>query len=177
MQAPARLATGFSTAGSSEVEFDRSKRTVGASGAEQRSPRPAASKSSRDPVAQLHDPIAQLLLRLERSVDLLALAVPPLHGEDELRRLQPRHRQIPARPRPVERLQSQPQPSPWAGQDGHLVGQECALPRGRLLVPLVEQALSLISNPEQQKPDDPGGYRTRPVTPPKACPPHAQHQL
>src|SRR5260370_3378338 len=160
MQAPARLATGFSTAGSSEVELDRSKPTVGASGAEKRPPRRAASKSSRDPVAQLHDPIAQLLLRLERSVDLLALAVPPLHGEVELRRLQPRHRQIPARPRPVERLQSLPQPAPWAGQDGHLVGQDRALPGGRLLVHLVEQALSLISNPEQQKRDDTGGERT-----------------
>src|SRR5260370_15049322 len=92
MQATARLATGFSTAGSNEVEFDRSKRTVGASGAEQRTPRPAASKSSRDPMAQLHDPIAQLLLRLDRSVDLLQLDEPPLHSEFELRQMLPTHR-------------------------------------------------------------------------------------
>src|SRR5260370_34826884 len=65
---------------------------------------PFNRRSSPDPVAQLHDPIAQLLLRLEWCVDLVALAVPSCHGEVELRVLQPTHLEIPARPRPDQRM-------------------------------------------------------------------------
>src|SRR5439155_9152012 len=105
---------------------------------------PVKNGLGRHPVPQLHDPLAQLLLRLERRVDLLALAMPAFHRKVKLRGLQSRDLQITAQSRATEHLQPLLQALPRAGQDRHLVGQDRALSRGRLLPHLIEQVLPLI---------------------------------
>src|SRR5437870_6388312 len=109
---------------------------------------------------QLDHALAQLLLRLERSVDLLALAMPALHRQIELRRLQARDSEVARQARPVERLQSLAQAPPWARKHRDLIGEDRALPGRRLLAQLVDQILALVANAEQQQRDDSGGERS-----------------
>src|SRR5439155_16889064 len=88
---------------------------------------PVKNGLGRHPVPQLHDPFAQLLLRLDRRVDLLTLAMPAFHRQVQLRCLQSRNLQITAYPSATQRLEALLQALPRAGQDRHLVGQDRAL--------------------------------------------------
>src|SRR5206468_7440942 len=91
----------------------------------------------RHPVAQLDHPLAQMLLSLQRCVDLLALAMPPLHRQVELRGLQSRHLEVGAESLAAQRLEPLLQPPPWAGEDRNLVGKDRALSGRRLLLQLL----------------------------------------
>src|SRR5258706_11927062 len=82
--------------------------------------------SERGQPAQGKDLAPQLLLGLERSVDLLPLAMPALHREVELSRLQSRESHVGAEPALVERTQPLAKPAPWAGENAHLRGQHRA---------------------------------------------------
>src|SRR2546430_1922837 len=88
--------------------------------------------------AQGKDLAPQLLLGFERRVDLMALAMPALHGEVELRCLQSREAQVSAESTLVQRAQPLAKPFPGVGEDVHLGRQHRACADGRLFALLPE---------------------------------------
>src|SRR5947208_17083472 len=103
----------------------------------QRSSRWRCFDSERGLPAQGKDLAPQLLLRLERRIDLLALAMPALHREVELRCLQSCEAHVGAESALVQRTQPLAKPAPGAGEDVHLGGQHRAGAAARLLVQLL----------------------------------------
>jgi len=78
-------------------------------------------------VPQLDHAAPQFVLGFQRRIDLLALPVPSLHGEVQLRRLQACDLEVRAQPASLECAQTLLEPAPGTREDRHVVGQDGAL--------------------------------------------------
>src|SRR3989442_11216171 len=74
---------------------------------------------------QLDPPPPQLVLSLQRLIDLLPLAVPAFHREVELRCLQAREREIGSHAAFAQSMHALGQPVPGTGENRYLGGKDC----------------------------------------------------
>src|SRR5579859_2063122 len=107
----------------------------------------------RRQLPQDEDLAPQLVLGLERLVELLALAMPALHRQVELRRLQPREPDIRADAATVERAQALAKTPPRAPQDVDLLGHDDAGAGRRLLAQLRRQSRAFAAQAEDEQHD------------------------